>query len=126
MCCISVIMQSAQMSLSGKLMSARLDSFQLTFYTGLHPLNPANLTTPTPPTPPLRLKHASPHHASPHLAKPARLRCPNTLSSSSMPGPVAFITLMLMEGFLQCAPPLPHASAVQLFVSDSFCQSRSA
>jgi len=34
MCVISVVMQSAQMSLSGKLMSGKLDSFQLTFYTG--------------------------------------------------------------------------------------------
>ena len=34
MCTVSVIMQSAQMSLAGKLMSGKLDSFQLTFYTG--------------------------------------------------------------------------------------------
>ena len=34
MCLTSVLMQSAQMSLSGKLMSGKLDSFQLNFYTG--------------------------------------------------------------------------------------------
>ena len=34
MCTVSVVMQSAQMSLSGRLMSGKLDSFQLTFYTG--------------------------------------------------------------------------------------------
>jgi len=34
MCLTSVLMQSAQMSLSGKLLSGKLDSFQLTFYTG--------------------------------------------------------------------------------------------
>jgi len=34
MCLVSVVVQSAQMSLAGKLMSGRLDSFQLTFYTG--------------------------------------------------------------------------------------------
>ena len=59
MCCISVIMQSAQMSLSGKLMSARLDSFQLTFYTGLHPLNPANL------------EHSAPGHNLRNLHPPS-------------------------------------------------------
>ena len=31
---ISTVMQSIQMSLSGKLMSGKLDSFQMTFYTG--------------------------------------------------------------------------------------------
>ena len=34
MCLASVLMQSAQMSLSGRLMSGKLDSFQLNFYTG--------------------------------------------------------------------------------------------
>jgi len=34
MCLASVLMQSAQMSLSGQLMSGKLDSFQLNFYTG--------------------------------------------------------------------------------------------
>jgi len=34
MCGTSVLMQSAQMSLSGRLMASKLDSFQLTFYTG--------------------------------------------------------------------------------------------
>ena len=34
MCFGSVLMQSAQMSLSGRLMSGKLDSFQLNFYTG--------------------------------------------------------------------------------------------
>jgi len=34
MCALSVVMQSAQMSLSGRLMSGKLDSFQLNFYTG--------------------------------------------------------------------------------------------
>ena len=34
MCLGSVLMQSAQMSLSGRLMSGKLDSFQLNFYTG--------------------------------------------------------------------------------------------
>jgi drug/metabolite transporter (DMT)-like permease len=34
MCLTSVLMQSAQMSLSGKLMGGKLDSFQLNFYTG--------------------------------------------------------------------------------------------
>eukprot|EP00325_Prymnesiales_sp_UTEX-LB-985_P006905 CAMPEP_0174707490 /NCGR_PEP_ID=MMETSP1094-20130205/9988_1 /TAXON_ID=156173 /ORGANISM="Chrysochromulina brevifilum, Strain UTEX LB 985" /LENGTH=374 /DNA_ID=CAMNT_0015905877 /DNA_START=24 /DNA_END=1148 /DNA_ORIENTATION=- len=34
MCALSVMMQSAQMSLSGRLMSGKLDSFQLNFYTG--------------------------------------------------------------------------------------------
>ena len=34
MCGTSVLMQSAQMSLSGRLMSGKLDSFQLNFYTG--------------------------------------------------------------------------------------------
>ncbi len=34
MCTTSVLMQSAQMSLAGKLMSSRLDAFQLNFYTG--------------------------------------------------------------------------------------------
>lgn len=34
MCLTSVLMQSAQMSLSGKLMTGKLDSFQLNFYTG--------------------------------------------------------------------------------------------
>ena len=34
MCLTSVVMQSAQMSLSGRLMQGKLDSFQLTFYTG--------------------------------------------------------------------------------------------
>ena len=34
LCSGSVLMQSAQMSLSGRLMSGKLDSFQLNFYTG--------------------------------------------------------------------------------------------
>jgi drug/metabolite transporter (DMT)-like permease len=34
MCFTSVLLQSGQMSLSGKLMSGKLDSFQLNFYTG--------------------------------------------------------------------------------------------
>ena len=34
MCAASVLMSSAQMSLSGRLMSSKHDSFQLTFYTG--------------------------------------------------------------------------------------------
>mmetsp|Transcript_1115 Transcript_1115/g.3068 ORF Transcript_1115/g.3068 Transcript_1115/m.3068 type:complete len:372 (-) Transcript_1115:134-1249(-) len=34
MCGTSVVMQSAQMSLSGRLMASKLDSFQLNFYTG--------------------------------------------------------------------------------------------
>lgn len=40
MCTISVVMQSAQMSLSGRLMSGKLDSVQLTFYTGACTLPP--------------------------------------------------------------------------------------
>ena len=34
MCSASVLMQSSQMSLSGRLMSSKLDAFQLNFYTG--------------------------------------------------------------------------------------------
>ena len=34
LCCMSVIMQSLQMSLAGQLMTGRLDSFQMTFFCG--------------------------------------------------------------------------------------------